>query len=373
MNEIIYLDNNATTPIAKEVIDIMQTDITLPLNPSSIHQYGRIAQKHLINSRKKIADFLKVKDETLIFTSGGTESINMAIKGILKNHPKAHIITTNIDHACVYNTLFNLKRNEHHVSFVKTDQKGYPEVDGIKEQIKENTRLIVVSYVNSETGVIADIEKIASLASQNNIDLVVDGVAILGKEKISIPKGVSAMCFSAHKIHGPKGVGLCYLRENVHFTPFLEGGSQEFEKRAGTENLSGIIGFAKAIELLNDLDEKTKYIKNLRDHFENSLKKELDIEINGEGKRVCNTTNIYFKDIEGDTLLINLDSSNVIASLGSACSSGSISPSRVLLQMGYDPRRCKASIRFSFSRYNTEEEVNKAIKIVTNLVKNLKN
>jgi cysteine desulfurase len=371
MKDIIYLDNNATTPIAKEVIDEMQKDLFLPLNPSSIHSYGRLAKKHLMNSRKKIADFLNVNENTLIFTSGGTESINMSIKGILKKYKKPHVISTYIEHACIFNTLWNLKKDID-LSYVKVDKKGAPDPEKIKEQINENTKLIVVSYVNSETGVISDIEKIAKIAEENDIDLIVDAVGILGKEKFTIPKGVSAMCFAAHKLHGPKGIGLCYLREDVDITPLLDGGYQELEKRAGTENLPAIMGFAKAIELLDNLDEKIKHIKSLRDYFEDILKKEIDIEINGEGKRVCNTSNIYFKDIDGDTLNISLDRQNVLASLGSACSSGSISPSRVLLNMGYDPRRCKSSLRFSFSGYNTKEEVDKALEIIIKTAKELK-
>jgi cysteine desulfurase len=371
MKDIIYLDNNATTPIAKEVIEAMQTDVFLPLNPSSIHIYGRLAKKHLMNSRKKIANFLNVNDNTLIFTSGGTESINMSIKGILKKYNKPHVISTYIDHAAVFNSLWSLKK-EIDLSLVKVDKKGSVDPEKIKDKIHENTKLIVVSYVNSETGIISDIEKIAQIAEENNIDLIVDSVGALGKEKIIIPKGVSTMCFAAHKMHGPKGIGLCYIRENVDMIPLLNGGAQEFEKRAGTENLSSIMGFAKAIELLDHLDEKIKYIKNLRDYFENTLKKELDVEINGEGKRVCNTSNVYFKDLDGDTLLISLDRQNVIASLGSACSSGSISPSRVLLNMGYDPRRCKSSLRFSFSRYNTKQEIDKALEIIIKTAKELK-
>ncbi len=372
MSDYIYLDNNATTNLAKEVEESMR-DILLPLNPSSIHFYGRKAKNLLTAARSKIASFLKVKPDELIFTSSGTESVNTAIKGIISNYPKSHIITSDIDHACVYNTVWELKNKGQEISYLKVGSYGALKPHQIQEAIKENTKLIILSYVNSETGVVTDVEKIAEIAQNHNIDLVVDAVAILGKELFTIPNGVSAMCFSSHKIHGPKGIGLLYLKKGANFTPILTGGPQEYEKRAGTENITGILGFAKAVELIEKkLPKATKHMQNLRSHFEKNLKQKLpDIIINGKGPRICNTSNICFKNIDAEAMLIKLDQNKICASHGSACSSGSLSPSRVLLNMGINPKSARSSIRFSFSRYNTKKEIDRAIDQIIKIVNSL--
>ena len=228
--------------------------------------------------------------------------------------------------------------------------------------------------MNSETGVITDIEAIAKVAEENNIYFIVDGVALLGKKRFSIPKGISAMGFSSHKIHGPKGVGIAYVSHNCPLHPLLLGGQQEYKRRPGTENLAGIIGTAKAFELTyQNLDENCKKLSSLRDHFENGLKQNLDfLTINGEGPRISNTSNISFNNIDAEDLLIGLDQEGVLASHGSACSSGSTQLSRVLLNMGLDKQRVKSALRFSLSRFNTLEEMEKAIKIIAKVAKNLR-
>jgi cysteine desulfurase len=368
----IYLDNNATTLIDKEVLKIISNEIH-PLNPSSLHYYGRLAKKSLIEARNLIAKYLNVNPETLIFTSGGTEAVNLAILGIIKKFSKSHIIATKIDHQSVFNTLKYLEDQGHEVTYIDISQDGKLDPNNILKNIKSNTKLIVLSAVNSETGLKFDIETIASLAKQNGICLAIDSVALLGKETFSIPDGVTTMAFSSHKIHGPKGVGLCYVKNNFKIAPINFGGPQESQRRAGTENLTAILGFAKAIDLLNiHLPQATKKMRALRNHFEHSLQEALDIHINCEENRVCNISNICFKDIDAESLLILLDQNGICASYGSACSSGSATLSRVLLNLGFDPKHVKSSIRFSLSRNTTEDEIQKAIETIIKLVKQLK-
>lgn len=373
MNQKIYLDNNATTNIDLEVLKVL-TEELYPLNPSSVHFYGRKAKKLLLDARCEIASFFKTKPENLIFTSGGTEAVNLAIRGLIKSNSNPHIIASKIDHASVYNTLKYLEKNGCEITYVEVGKYGAIQPDQIRQNIKENTKLIVISAVNSETGVKSNLEEIAKIAKQNNIYLAVDGVALLGKELFAIPDGISTMAFSSHKIHGPKGIGLCYVDSNTNLTPLFLGGPQENERRAGTENLSGILGFAKAIELLkSSLPNATDLMLDLRNYFENNLINNLeDISINGIGPRICNTSNICFKNVDAESLLILLDQNNVMASHGSACSSGAMSISRVLLNMGIDPKDARSSIRFSFSRFTTKEEIDKAFSIIISLVKKLR-
>ncbi|MBN2479162.1 MAG: cysteine desulfurase [Parachlamydiales bacterium] len=368
----IYLDNNATTTIDPEVLKVISQEKD-PSNPSSIHFYGRNAKKLLLNAKENIATFLQTKVDDLIFTSGGTEAVNTAIKGLALSNPKCNIISTNTDHSCVFNSVKYLGTLGFDITYLDTGKYGALKPEQIKEALKDNTKIIVISAVNSETGVLSDYESIAKIAQDTDIYLIVDGVALLGKKLFKIPKGISAMCFSAHKMHGPKGVGLLYLRSDIKsFTPLLHGGPQENEKRAGTENLYGILGFSKAIDLLKDhLPKAEEKMQKLKDHFENTLKTNLDISVNGEGLRICNTSNICFNGIEAETLLILLDQNGVLASHGSACASGSITASRVLINMGYSLNQAKSSIRFSICRNTTKEEIDTALNIIIKIVKEL--
>src|SRR3990167_6083936 len=279
-----YLDNNATTKIDPLVLKEMQKD-NLPYNPSSIHFFGREAKKMLENARDSIASYLNVKSSTLTFTSSGTEAVNMAIKGLLDKNKKAHIIASRSDHACVYNTLLNLESLGHELTFVPTTNECCICLESIKKHLKENKNIemIVTSYANSETGAITNIEELCKIAKENNIKLVVDAVGILGKETFKISEEISAMCFSSHKIHGPKGVGLLYLNEKIEFNPILFGGAQENSNHPGTENLMGIIGFSKAVSLLKEkLPKASQDMRMLRDYFEeNILKRVKSAKING--------------------------------------------------------------------------------------------
>ena len=367
----IYLDNNATTQLDPQVVDAMIEELAAPpRNPSSIHYFGQEGKKILSECRSKIAQALKVKPSEILFTSGGTEGVNLLIRGVLSD-PNAHIIGSPIDHACVYTTLLDLKENGADLTLLPVDLYGAPQARGLQQAIKPNTKLIVLTAANSETGIKIDLEKMSEIAKSANIPLIIDGVALMGKEPINIPDGVTGMVFSAHKFHGPKGVGFVYLKHKTPLNPLFTGGGQEKKLRSGTENLPGIVGMTKALTLIEE-ENKFAYLKSLRELFESKLLEELPaIEINGEGPRLSNTSNIFFPGVDGESLLISLDMQKVACSHASACASGALEPSRVLLNMGFSKERAGSSLRFSFSRFNTPEEVGKAAEIIISLVKKL--
>lgn len=364
----IYLDHNATTPLAPSVLEAMVAELVRgPRNPSSIHTFGQEAKKTLVHARATIAHFLHVKPHEILFTSSGTESLNLLIRGLLPQTP-CHILTTDLDHPCIYETLQSLP--EHEVTFLSPGLSGAPSSQQIEAALRPTTRLIVLSAVNSETGVKLDLEGVAQVAQTASIPLVIDGVALLGKEPFTIPSGVTAMGFSGHKIHGPKGTGFAFLRSKTKLTPLLTGGSQEHKLRAGTENLPGIVGLAEAISLLEKNQEAyTRQMQTLRDRFEHELKTHIpQLTINGSGPRVVNTSNICFPNIDGESLLIHLDMEGIAASHATACSSGALEISRVLLSMGIPREKAASSLRFSLSRTNTEEDILRACSVLTKIV-----
>lgn len=372
MKDFIYLDNNATTvldPLVKKQMSFLPDK---PYNPSSIHFLGKEAKKIITQARDTIAATLCVPSPTLYFTSGGTESMNMLINGLYPG--KGNILSTNIEHSCVLESLSQLQKTGVHVEYVPVGFEGAPSVESIKAQINKETTMMVFSAVYSETGAKINLAEVAKLAIDHLITLVIDGVALLGKEAFTIYPGVKGMGFSSHKLHGPKGVGLAYISHDACCKPLLLGGPQEKGQRAGTENLEGIYGFSKAVELLSiELPSATKKMEELRDLFEDILKKQLhDIEINGAAPRICNTSNIYFPNIDAESLLIAMDRQGICASAGSACSSGALEPSRVLLNMGFARKRAKSSIRFSFCRLNNKDEIEKAAFIICDIVKKLR-
>lgn len=374
MKPRIYLDNNATTALDPEVAEIMIQDLSSPpANPSSLHAFGQEAKRKLLGSRQTIASYLKVKPVEILFTSGGTESMNFLLKGLIDSSSKPHIITSNVEHSCIEKTLQELEKKGCSVTYLPAGLRCFVSTDEIEKAIQPNTKLLVFSAVNGETGVKQDLEVLSSLALKHNIPLVIDGVALLGKEEFSIPKGITGMGFSAHKFHGPKGVGFVFLKSHTKICPLLTGGGQEYGFRSGTENLTGILGLAKAILLLKDkLPLATKKMQSLRDSFEEKLLKNLPtLHINGSAPRICNVSNIAFPGVDAETLLIQLDLQGIAASHGSACSSGALEPSRILTQMGLSSSLTKSSLRFTLSRDTTEEEIDQAVFLLTHLVKNL--
>ena len=339
----MYLDNNATTPIDPAVRAAVIEALDL-YNPSSIHRYGQAAKQALIEARSAVATFFKVPAEAITFTSSGTEAMNLLIRGLYRGGP---LVTTEIEHSCVAETVTSLTDAP---IYLPVDDYGAPRNWDIIPQ----GALVVLSAVNSETGVMVDIDALAAL----DATIILDGVAWLGKEPVTLPQSIAAIGFSGHKIHGPKGIGCAISR--LPLLPMITGGGQESGRRAGTENLPCIIGFAKALELI----PSSHNMGELRDHFESLLMEALPVERNGGGPRVCNTSNLFFPGVDAESLLIALDMVGVAASAGSACSSGALEPSRVLLSMGYPRERALSSLRFSLSRLTTKEEVESAAAII---------
>ncbi len=375
MEEGIYLDNNASTPIdprvLNAVVDILENHTG---NASSIHSYGRALQKKLVMARDIVARYLGVKPKEIFFNSGGTEGMNTILKMYFDENPRGHIITSDLEHPCVFNTVKFLESKGLSVTYLSPGKYGAPTPEDVEDAIQPNTSLIALMAANNETGVITNIDGVAAVAMKHEIPFLVDAIALVGKKEFTIPEGVTALCLSGHKVHAPKGVGVTFVRRRTKFSPLLIGGGHEQGRRAGTENISGIVGFGKAIELLDtELPESTERMTQLRDKFESELLRQLSgISINGEGPRTCNTSNIAFSGVEGETLLANLDMQGLAVSHGSACSSGALEPSRVLLNMGISRELAMSSIRFSLSRMTTEAEIDRAIAIVVSVVERLR-
>lgn len=372
----IYLDNNASTFVDPLVVDVIAKTLQMyPGNPSSSHTYGREARNLLIQSRETIAAFLNVRPKELIFTSGGTEGANMIIRGIIAASGKGHIVTSNLEHACVYSLVKLLCDEGCEATFLAPGMRGAVSPEDVSAAIQPHTKMIALMAVNNETGIKTDISAIAKIAEQTNIPFFVDGVALFGKESFEIPSGVSAMSFSGHKFHAPKGCGFVYIKTLLKLQPLLVGGEQEYNRRGGTENLADIAGMAEAVRRLEKtLPVASSKMLGLRMHFENTLKKNLgdSVLINGEGERVCNTVNIAFLGVDGETLLAALDREGIATSHGSACASGALEPSRILLNMGMPLERVRQSIRFSLSRYTTQEDIDYTIETLIRLLNKLR-
>jgi cysteine desulfurase len=367
MKHLIYLDHNASTPIDREVLKVLIKELETEIgNPSSIHSYGQQCRQKLEGARTTIARYLKVRPQELIFTSGGTEGANLLIQGLLP--PNGHIVTSNIEHSCVYNTIKGLEQKGYTTTFLSAGLLGAIAPEVLAAAIQPNTKLIVLAAANNETGVKNDIHAFAAIAHAKRIPLIVDAVALLGKESFSIPLGVTAMFFSGHKLHAPKGIGVAFCRTKLK--PLFTGGAQELSRRAGTENLPGIVALAAAFELLVNQESFTQHMQTLRDQLENGLQANLsDVIINGQGPRVANTSNLSFLGIDGESLLLNLDMEGICVSHGSACASGAIEPSRILVNMGVQAPG--SAIRFSLSRFTTEEEIDRCIEVVTHLIQRM--
>jgi cysteine desulfurase len=368
----IYLDSNATTALDPRVFKAMLADLSgPPANPSSVHYFGREARNHLSSARSSIASYFKARPEEIICTSGGTESLNILLRGL---GTKGHVITTAIEHSATYRTIQALEAAGLEVTYLSVGLWGAPLPEQIADAIRSNTRAIILTASNGETGVKIDLEAIACLAEQRGIPLLLDAVSYIGKEPLPLHRGIAGIALSGHKFHAPKGIGAVYLRSDIKLIPQTTGGSQENQRRAGTENLAGILGLAEALKILDEnQSEITATIRSLRDHLELGLLREIpDLAINGQGPRICNTSNMAFLGVDGETLLIQLDLAGIAVSHGSACSSGALEPSRVLTNMGIPRKTARSSIRLSVSRMNTREEMDIAIERMAQIVKKLR-
>jgi cysteine desulfurase len=361
---MIYLDNNATTPLDPRVLSAMHLDLSpLPYNPSSVTFFGRKAKAMLIDARRSIAASLSVMPNELYFTSGATEANHWMIKGFFEKRKKKVVITSRIEHPSARLPIENLGALIHYLPITEEGRPCMKELQLYLEKERDQVAFIFLSLANSETGVVLDYEHCAEIALRYGIPLLLDGVQALGKIDFSLLPGISAMSFSAHKCHGPKGIGLLYLREGKVIAPLFQGGHQQEGMRAGTENLSGILGFAKAIDLVDK--KNIPSMQTLVTYLEEELQKTHPLmKIHGKGRKIANTTHLYFPGIDGENLLILLEQEGVIVSLGSACASGSLEPSPTLLGMGYPLEEAKNSVRISLSRMTTKEEIDRAIPII---------
>lgn len=363
----IYLDNNATTPLDPKVSEIMIGEINgVAGNPSSLHWFGRQAHCKLIEARKSIASFFHSAPEEIIFTSGGTEGLNYLLRGL---GGRGHVITTGIEHSAVYKTMRTLENQGLEATYLPVGLWGAPLPDAIQSAIRSDTKAMIFTLSNGETGVRIDLDAIAAIAEKAGIPLFLDGVSFIGKEPLKLPNAVKGLALSGHKFHGPQGIGLVLCRYEL--TPLLTGGGQEYHKRPGTENVMGIMGLAAAIQILSEEQTSiTKYILELRQYFENGLLAALpNIQINGQGPRISNTSNIAFPGFDGERLLRELDIAGIAASGGSACSAKSTEPSRILTEMGINNSIARSSVRFSLSRMNTKEELDLAMEKIVSIVK----
>jgi cysteine desulfurase len=374
----IYFDNNATTKVAEEVLEEMKPLFCdLYGNPSSMHTFGGQLGRKIRQAREQVAAMLGCDPAEIIFTSCGTESDNAAVKGILAALPeKRKIITSRVEHPAVLTVCREQENHGYTVVEIGVDKQGRLDMAELERQIDDDTALVTIMYANNETGTIFPIEKIAELTSAKGVIFHTDAVQAVGKIPLDLSKSnIDLLSISGHKLHAPKGVGVLYVRKGTRLAPFMLGGHQEAGRRAGTENVAGIVGLGKACELAaKNIKQENERVKKLRDKLENALLKSCpQCRLNGDKEnRLPNTTNISFEYIEGEAILLLLDKFGICASSGSACTSGSLEPSNVLRAMGVPFTAAHGSIRFSLSRYNTEEEVDFCIKKMPEIVKKLR-
>lgn len=375
----IYLDNNATTKTDEEVVKAMMPYLLDNYgNPSSIYKIGRENKKVVEDSREKIAKILNCEPNEIYFTSGGSESDNTAIRGIAYSYKNKgnHIITSKIEHPAVLETCKQLEKEGFEVSYIGTDKNGIVDLEELKKEIKQTTTLITIMFANNEIGTLQPIKEIGEIAKKNNIIFHTDAVQAVGSVLIDVKElNIDSLSLSAHKFYGPKGIGVLYVRKGIKFEKFVNGGHQERNKRAGTENVAGIVGLAKAIELAyRDLEEHNKKNKELRDYYVEQVKEKIPyIKINGDmEKRLPGNSNISFRFIEGEGLLLNLDLKGICASSGSACTSGSLDPSHVLLAIGLPHEIAHGSLRISIGKYNTKEEIDYLVENLVEIVGRLR-
>jgi cysteine desulfurase len=359
----VYADNNATTRVAPEVLEAM-----LPFfkeqfgNPSSMHYLAKPAEQAITKARGQVACLLNADPSEIVFTSCGTESNNAAIRGVLAALPhKKHLITTRVEHPAVRNVCQYLGKNGYRVTELSVDKMGQIDLDELRETLDDDTALVSIMWANNETGVIFPVREIADMVKSRGALLHCDAVQAAGKLPVDLRTfNVDLLSISGHKLHAPKGVGVLYIRKGTYFSPLLIGGHQEKGRRAGTENVPYIVGLGKACELaLEQMEDEQTRVKSLRDRLEQELlEKALDASVNGDPtNRLPNTTSISFKYIEGEAILLMLSAEGIAASSGSACTSGSLEPSHVLRAMGVPFTRVHGSIRFSLSRYNSDEDI----------------
>ncbi|HEY9831836.1 MAG TPA: cysteine desulfurase NifS [Stenomitos sp.] len=378
MQNCIYLDNNATTKVDDAVVQAMLPYLTeFYGNPSSMHTFGGQVGRAISEARSHVAALLGADTSEIVFTSCGTEGDNAAIRAALLAQPdKRHIVTTQVEHAAVLNLCKLMEKQGYTVTYLSVNRQGQIDLDELEASLTGNTALVSIMYANNETGVVFPIEQIGQIVKERGITYHVDAVQAVGKIPLNMKTStIDMLTLSGHKLHAPKGIGALYVRKGVRFRPLLIGGHQERGRRGGTENVASIVGLGKAAELeLLHLPEATQREKQLRDRLEKTLLATIpNTEVNGHPtQRLPNTTNIGFKFIEGEAILLSLNQYGICASSGSACTSGSLEPSHVLRAMGLPYTILHGSIRFSLSRYTTDAEVDQVIAVMPDIVERLR-
>ena len=377
--KIVYTDNNATTKVADEVIEEMLPYFgELYGNPSSMHTFGDQVDKKIKQARQKVADFINADPDEIIFTSCGTESDNAAIYSAINAYPeKKHIITSNVEHPAINKLYQHLQKTKgYEVTFVPVDEKGLLDLDLLYDSMSDKTAIISLMWANNETGVMFPIEDIAKKVGEKGILFHTDAVQAAGKVPIDVKKcGVTMLSLSGHKIHAPKGVGVLYIKKGFKFSPYLIGGHQEKGRRGGTENTVSIIGLGKACELAREnLPVMNTKVRELRDYLQKGILEAIPgSSVNGDlDQRLPNTLSIGFDAVEGESILLMLDRDGICASSGSACTSGSLEPSHVLMAMKVPFKSAHGSIRFSLSHYNTKEEMDIIITALVPVIQKLR-
>jgi len=375
---MIYLDSGATTAVDPEVVKAMLPFLTEKFgNASSSHFKGQEAKMALNEARHIIAKSIGAKDEEIIFTSGGTESNNLAIKGVaFANKDKGnHIITTKIEHDCILNACRWLETQGFKVTYLDVDEEGFVKPEDLERAITPQTILVSIIHGNNEIGTIQDLERLGAICRKHGVYFHTDACQSYTKTELNVKKqNLDLVTLNSHKIHGPKGVGALYVRKGVRITPLMHGGGHEFGLRAGTENIAGIVGFAKAVQLASN-PKHIEHMTKLRDKLINgALERIPDVRLNGPrgNKRLCNNVNFSFKYIEGEAIGGYLDAKGICSSTGSACSSPKLEPSHVLLAIGLKPEEAHGSLRLTLSRFTTEEEIDKLLEVLPGIVEKLR-
>lgn len=375
----IYLDYNATTPLHPEVLEAMLPYFKEKFgNASSIHGFGREAKVALEDAREKVVEIIGVSSSEIFFTSGGTEADNLAVKGTAFASIKKgkHIVTSKIEHHAILESCKFLEKEGFEVTYLPVDSQGLVDPEDLRKAIRDDTTLVSIMYANNEVGIIQPIEELCKIAKEKGVYFHTDAVQAAGKVPIDVQKlNVDMLSMSGHKIYGPKGVGALFIRKGVRIMPLSHGGHHERSRRAGTENVAGIVGFAKALELVDkEREDQNKHLKNLTRAFYKKLVESIpDVILNGDlNRRILNTLNLSFKGVEGESVILSLDMKGVAVASGSACTSGTLEPSHVLAAMGVDPAIAQGAIRFSFGRDNTMEDMEYVANLLPEIVSRLR-
>lgn len=379
MKKEVYLDYAATTPIRSEVYETMKPFLSDKYgNPSSIHHFGREAKVAIEEAREKIAKAIGAKNDEIIFTSGGTESNNIVLKGVTLalSEKGKHIITSTIEHHSILEPCHFLEKLGFEVTYLKVNKDGILDPEELKKAIRKDTILVSIMHANNEIGTIEPIEELSKIAKEYDIYFHTDAVQTVGHIPLNVDSlGVDFLSLSAHKFYGPKGVGALYIRKGAKLHPLIHGGEQEQRKRAGTENVAGIVGIGKAIELAcAELDQEVKRLTNLRDYFISEVEKRIpDVYLNGHRiKRLPNNINFSFAYIEGESILLNLDLEGIGVSTASACSSSSSEPSHVLTAIGISKDLAHTAVRFTLGLYTNKEEIDYTLNVLEKTVERLR-